>query len=73
MRDENAAQLLATVMNWDEATVDENMRPLQLLATYKYDSYQRFQPGKRFVESLALWLSRIALQDRPAALEPCEE
>ena len=68
MRDENAAQLLATVMSWDEATVDENMRPLQLLATYKYDSYQRFQPGKRFVESLALWLSRIAPQDRPAAL-----
>ena len=69
MKDENAAQLLATVMDWDEATVAEYMPRLQLLATYKYDNYQRFQPGKRFVESLALWLSRFDPDDRPAALE----
>ena len=29
---------------------------LQLLADYKYDHYQRFGPGRRFIESLALWL-----------------
>ena len=67
MRDENAAQLLATVMDWDERTVEREMRPLQLLASYKYDGYQRFQPGKQFVESLALWLNRIDPVDRPAA------
>ena len=26
--------------------------PLQLLADYKYDHYQRFGPGRRFIESL---------------------
>ena len=69
MRDENAAKLLATVMNWDETTVQNNVPQLQLLAAYKYDHYQRFQPGKRFIESLALWLNRIDATERPAALE----
>ena len=69
MRDENAAKLLAMVMNWDETTVQQTVPQLQLLAAYKYDHYQRFQPGKRFIESLALWLRRIDASERPAALE----
>ena len=70
MKDENAARLLANVMGWeDESTVRKYVPLLQLLATYKYDSYQRFQPGKRFVESFALWLRRFDRQDRQAAFE----
>jgi len=36
--------------------VNNHVPSLQLLADYKYDHYQRFGPGQRFVESLALWL-----------------
>jgi len=57
-------------MAWeDNAPVLEHVPVLQLLADYKYDSYQRFAPGKRFVESLALWLKQFALEDRPVALD----
>ena len=70
MRDQNAAQLLATVMGWhDEATVSRILPKLQLLADYKYDHYQRFGPGRRFIENLALWLNQFAEPDREAALE----
>ncbi len=70
MRDENAQQLLAKVMNWSDAeTVQFYVPRLQLLADYKYDRYQRFSPGKRFIESLALWLNQFDTDDRQAALE----
>ena len=70
MQDQNAAQLLAKVMNWqDQETVLRFVPELQLLADYKYDHYQRFGPGRRFVESLALWLNQFEPADRDAALE----
>jgi len=68
MRDLNAKQLLAKVMNWSDDDVLRDLPTLQLLADYKYDSYQRFGPGKRFIESLALWLNQFDQSDRPAAL-----
>jgi hypothetical protein len=56
-------------MGWqDETPVVDNVPKLQLLADYKYDSYQRFGPGKRFIESLALWLKQFAPGDREGAL-----
>lgn len=70
MQDLNAARLLARVMGWQHPqTVQDHVPELQLLAYYKYDDYQRFGPGRRFVESLALWLNRLDRDDRPAALE----
>jgi hypothetical protein len=70
MRDQNAAQLLAKVMDWqDQDTLLRYLPTLQLLADYKYDHYQRFGPGRRFIESLALWLNQFDPADRSAALE----
>lgn len=70
MRDQNAAQLLAKVMGWhDEATVTRYLPKLQLLADYKYDHYQRFGPGRRFIENLAHWLNQLDTADRDSALE----
>lgn len=73
MNDDIAEQLLAKVMGWQEAglgnLVDTTRRDLQLLAAYKYDSYQRFGPGQRFIEGLAFWLRRMQPEHRPAALE----
>jgi hypothetical protein len=70
MRDQNAAQLLAKVMGWqDQEEVARYLPTLQLLADYKYDHYQRFGPGRRFVESLALWLNQLTPYDRNTALD----
>src|ERR1044071_1827016 len=70
MRNDNAERLLAAVMGWtDQDHVLQYVPLLQLLAAYKYDEYQRFAPGKRFVESLALWLQQFDSADRQAALD----
>ena len=73
MQDLNAAGLLARVMGWQHPQmVQDHVPDLQLLAYYKYDDYQRFGPGRRFIESLALWLNRLDPEDRAAALELVE-
>lgn len=59
MKDIYAERLLARIMEWDPAQVQAEQRRLQLLAQYKYDEYQRFRPGRRFIESLALWLRQF--------------
>lgn len=70
MHDHNAAQLLAKVMDWRDLDAPPLFLPtLQLLADYKYDHYQRFGPGRRFIESLALWLDQFSPEDREAALQ----
>jgi hypothetical protein len=74
MKDENARQLLAKVMLWEEVDVStsdigRSVSNLQLLADFKYDHYQRFEPGKRFIESLALWLSQFEEKDRQTAFD----
>lgn len=70
MRDQNAARLLAKVMGWEDLeTVPLVLPTLQLLADFKYDHYQRFGPGRRFIESLALWIHQFEPADRQAALD----
>lgn len=70
MNDQNAQQLLAKVMGWDKTETVQNFIPkLQLLADFKYDHYQRFAPGQRFIESLAHWLNQFEEKDRETALD----
>jgi hypothetical protein len=69
MKDENAQALLAKVMGWDSDATIAYVPKLQLLADFKYDQYQRFAPGKRFIESLALWLRQFDDADRQIALD----
>jgi hypothetical protein len=59
VRDLLAERLLATVMEWTQEDVARERPDLQAMAAYKYDEYQQFSPGMRFVESLALWLSQF--------------
>lgn len=74
MQDKNALKLLATVMKWEDLEqVPPSLTSLQLLADYKYDHYQRFSPGRRFIESLALWLNQFREEHRTAALKLVEE
>lgn len=71
MIETRASQLLARVMEWGEEgdPVGTHVPTLQILAEYKYDQYQRFSPGKRFMESLALWLNQFEQPHRATALE----
>jgi hypothetical protein len=69
MHDQNAAKLLAKVMDWQDLdAVPQFLPKLQLLADFKYDHYQRYSPGRRFIESLALWLNQFTQADRETAL-----
>lgn len=59
MKDKLAEELLARVMGWNPAQVAQHRATLQALALYKYDEYQQFSPGMRFIESLAMWLEQF--------------
>lgn len=60
LKDQLAEQLLAKVMGWkNPADFVEYGRPLMAMAAYKYDEYQQFSPGMRFIESLASWLGQF--------------
>jgi hypothetical protein len=59
MRENLAETLLATVMGWDDGDIARERPILQALADYKYDEYEQFQPGRRFIESLARWLEQF--------------
>lgn len=67
MKEQLAERLLARVMGWDAEKVASERPVLQALAAYKYDEYQRFTPGQRFIESLALWLSDFKTPEDKAA------
>ena len=59
MQQDLAERLLARIMDWDDATKARERARLELFAAYKYDQYQQFAPGRRFLESLALWLRQF--------------
>jgi len=58
------------VMEWSPEDIARERPILQALALYKYDEYQQFSPGMRFVESFARWLEQFAEQaERQTAYE----
>jgi hypothetical protein len=63
VRDRLAEELLARVLQWTNEDVAQERPLIQALAAYKYDEYQQFSPGSRFIESLALWLDQFATAD----------
>lgn len=63
MRDALAERLLGNVMEWSNEDIARQRPVLQALASLKYDEYQQFSPGMRFVESLALWLQQFGTLD----------
>jgi hypothetical protein len=70
MRDELAEALLAKVMHWSDEEKARERPILQDFARYKYDEYQQYAPGRRFIESLALWLRQFeTLKERQVAYD----
>lgn len=56
MRTSLANQLLRTLVGLDEEEESELVPQLMAMAELKWDSYQGFDAGQRFMESLARWL-----------------
>jgi hypothetical protein len=59
MRAELAEKLLGKIMDWNPDKISQERPLLQALANLKYDEYQQFSPGTRFIESLVKWLSQF--------------
>src|SRR5947209_8104565 len=58
---------LSDLMGWDDDTSRSEFAWLGLMSRMKYDSYQDFLAGMRFIESLADWLQQFTAAERSAA------
>ncbi len=68
MRVALAEKLLVKIMEWSTDEVIRERPLLQNLANFKYDEYQQFSPGIRFIESLVLWLKQFeTIEERRTA------
>ena len=56
MKEALAERLLVRIMNWDYEAVDEKLPPILFMSSLKYDDYDNFFPGTRFLGSLSRWL-----------------
>lgn len=71
MRDALAERLFGEVMGYgpeDEDQLVRLVRPLQRMASYKYDDYDGYGPGIKFLETLAMWLRQFEPSERLVAL-----
>lgn len=59
MRDLLAERLLGTVLGWSDPDHSRERPILTALARLKYDEYQQYTPGMKFIESLAFWLNQF--------------
>ena len=64
-----ASQLLSNVMGWDYEGLNSERPELEFMGSMKYDAYDRFMPGTRFMSSLVQWLSQFDEEDRTTVLE----
>ncbi|MGP8057018.1 MAG: hypothetical protein ACLP9K_05420 [Nitrososphaerales archaeon] len=63
-----AERLLAEVMDWKAEDLANERPLLQDMANYRYDDYQQYYAGMRFIESLAVWLAQFeSLNERRIA------
>ena len=60
MKYEMAESILRDIMEgWDMNRKNEELRDIQIISEIKYDDYQQYTHGMRYVESLALWLRQF--------------
>jgi hypothetical protein len=60
---------LSDLMAWDDDTARTEFAWLRLMSRMKYDDYQDFLAGMRFIESLADWLQQFPHEDRAVAYD----
>lgn len=59
-----ALRILGEIMGWPDAKAQEEFRWLSLMARLKYDAYEDFRAGARFIESFLTWLQQFTPADR---------
>jgi hypothetical protein len=69
LKDELAERVLANVMSWDGPQLASFAPKLQALAHHKYDEYEGYRPGVKFLESLGSWLSQMEPDERGSAVD----
>lgn len=60
-------KVISDIVNEDE--IGKYIKYFQAMARYKYDNYQQYSTGLRFIETLAIWLEQFDLQDKKTALD----
>lgn len=63
MKAELAESILKAVVAWDVDRFAKELQDIQVISEYKYNDYQQYTHGMRFVESLALWLRKFKSQE----------
>jgi hypothetical protein len=70
MNPELGLKILANLLEWSDDTARAEYRWLAVMSGLKYDGYQDFVAGKRFVESLISWLKQFrSAEERAIAYE----
>lgn len=64
MKENYALRYIQKIVDWDEAKLSNEVGWLRRIAAYKYDSYQDFFAGERFVSSFIRWISQFKKEDR---------
>jgi hypothetical protein len=59
MKEALGLRVLGEVMDWDDARATDEFRWLSLMARLKYDGYEDFLAGARFIENLVNWLQQF--------------
>jgi hypothetical protein len=67
MNQELALKILSQIMGWDLDRARMEDAWLRLMSRVKYDGYQDYLAGARFVESLANWLQQFEATERETA------
>jgi len=74
MNEDLTKKILRTSLDWTTDEIRDEMPTIQLMASYKYDNYQRFFPGMRFIESLSQWLNQFkTIEERKVAYKFIKE
>ena len=68
-----ANQLLASIMKWDAPILASERAALEFMGSMKYDAYDRYMLGMRFMSSLVQWLNDIKEEDRDEAYKFIKE
>ncbi len=60
MKYELAEEILqGTMTHWDALRMTEENKDIQIISEIKYDDYQQYTHGMRYIESLALWMRQF--------------
>lgn len=60
MKYELAVSILKSTMgHWNNVKMSEEIKDIQIISEIKYDDYQQYTHGMRYIESLALWMRQF--------------